>query len=80
MDKLSETELPDEMKGLSKAERQAKLDKVIAERKELQAEIDALARKRADHLKALPAAPKTSFDALLLNSLRSQAAAKGIAY
>lgn len=78
---IKEEELPDSLKGLSAPERRARLDKIVAERGVIRAQVVELSRKREAWLKKESGARKTdSFDARLVESLKSQAARKGIAY
>lgn len=78
---VKEEELPDSFKGLSAGERKARLEKVVAERGAIRAQVVELSRKREAWLKKESGARKTdSFDARLVESLKGQAARKGIAY
>lgn len=78
---VKEEELPDELKSLSAAQREAKLEQTIAQRRELKSEFDGLAKKREAWLKTKAGTRRAdSFDARLTESLKSEAARKGIAY
>lgn len=78
---IKEDELPDSFKGLSAGERQARLDKVVTERGVIRAQVAELSKKREAWLKKESGVRRTdSFDARLAESLKSQAARKGIAY
>ena len=80
--KLEDSELPDALRGLSPEARKARIDATLAERRKIKSELDALADRRAAYLRR--EAPRTaqgdSFDARLVDSLKEQAARKGIAY
>lgn len=74
-------ELPEALRGLSLEEKKAELAKVEAERAAIRAEVAALQSRREAWLKKeLAAKPADSFDAKLVDSLKTQAAAKGIRY
>ena len=78
---IKEEELPDSFKGLSFGERRARLDKVVAERGAISAQVVELSKKREAWLRKESGSRKTdSFDARLVESLKGQAARKGIAY
>lgn len=74
--KLSADDLPEVMQKLSPEERQAKLDEAVSRRKELNAKLLDLNRKRAEWLRksAETAKPEifSSFDAEVLKSIESQ--------
>lgn len=78
---VKEDELPDSLRDMPASARPAAVEKTIAERRELTAKLDSLAKKRADWLKK-NAAPRRgdSFDARLTESLKAEASRKGIAY
>ncbi|MBI2363250.1 MAG: VWA domain-containing protein [Elusimicrobia bacterium] len=77
---VPESELPEALRGKSGAERRTALDKTRRERAALKAEI-ALVAKEREAWKAKNAAPaKDAFDTRLVETLKAQAAAKGIAY
>lgn len=79
--KLKNEELPEELKGLSLEEKRARLDKIEADRKLLREEVARLESKRTAWIKKeLAAKPADSFDAKLVDSLKAQAALKGIRY
>jgi len=79
--KAREAELPDSFKGLSAADRRAKLEGISRRREGLRKQIGELSQKRSDYIrKQAPAGPKDSFDAKLVDSLKAQAGRKGIAY
>jgi Mg-chelatase subunit ChlD len=84
-DAVSEDALPSEMKAMSTGERRAYVQEKIEEREKIQAHIDELSRKRDTHLRAeterLAAEGRgDGFDQQVLETIRQQAAAKGIAY
>lgn len=79
--KVKEEELPEDLRGLSVEEKRARLGKIEAERRALRDEVAALESRRAAWLKKeLAAKPADSFDAKLVDSLKAQAALKGIRY
>lgn len=80
LDALKEGELPDELKRLSPAERKARVEKVLAERRALRAELSALQAKRARHLATDAPRKGDAFDGKLVETLKVQAARVGIAY
>jgi hypothetical protein len=78
---VKEDELPDELKSLPAARRQAKLNETLSRRCDLKSRLDDLARKREAWLKANAGTRRAdSFDARLVASLKQEAARKGIAY
>jgi Mg-chelatase subunit ChlD len=77
--------LPAEMKSMDAEERGAYVQQKRKEREKIQARIDVLSRERDEHLREetekLAAAGKgDGFDQQVLETIREQAAAKGIAY
>lgn len=79
--KLKNEELPEELRGLSLAEKEARLAKVEADRKALRDEVAKLEAARDAWIRKESASkPKDSFDAKLMDALRVQAARKGIRY
>lgn len=81
LDAVPQAELPDALRGLSKAELAARVAQVSEERRKVSAEMSAVERKRAEYLaKNAPKAPEGGFDAKLVDSLREEAGRKGIAY
>jgi Mg-chelatase subunit ChlD len=84
-DALAEEALPAEMQAMDAAERREYVERKIAEREEIQAQIDELSRARDAHLRAeteklAAAGAGDGFDQQVLETIREQAAAKGIAY
>ncbi len=78
---LKSDELPDELRDMPAAEREVKLREVSAERKKLKGEMDGLIASRAGWLKKQAGAKRAdSFDARLVDALKTQAAKKGIVY
>lgn len=77
---LKDDELPEALRGKSKAEREAALAKTKKEREALKAEIARVAREREEWRKKNAAPKKDALDAKLFEALRAQAAAKGISY
>ncbi len=82
LDKIADDELPDEMRKMTAAERQAYVDKKLAERKARQARLDELNRKRADYLaeQAKKGAARDSFDAKVLDAVKEKGAKVGLRY
>jgi len=85
LDKLSEAELPEEMKGLSAEEKEQYVAKQAEQRTELQNQVDELLKRRQAYLDAeqarLAAEGKGSaFDNEVTGILREQAKRKGITY
>lgn len=83
MDGLAEDELPMELKGKNKAEQRALVQQKQAERKKIQKQIQELSQERSKYLNKAASAPgssKDSFDAEVLDAVRSKAEAKGIHY
>jgi hypothetical protein len=80
--KLKEEDLPETLRGLSPEARKAKIDAVLAERRKLKSQLDALAVQRASYLAREMGknGKRNSFDAKLVDSLKEQAARRGIAY
>lgn len=74
-------DLPDALRDVPAAKREARLKEITAERKKLKNEMDGLAMQRASWLKNQPGAKRAdSFDARLVDALKAQAAKKGIVY
>ncbi|MBL8024707.1 MAG: VWA domain-containing protein [Elusimicrobia bacterium] len=77
---LSEKELPPELKGLTLAEKKAKVDLLEKERERLEKALAALQNERNGFLAKNTQATQTGFDQELMKSLKTQAAKKGIRY
>jgi Mg-chelatase subunit ChlD len=72
---IAEAELPDALRRLPSAERQAALDKAVAERKGLREQIVALSKQRDQYLaehRRKAGGEKTGFDAAVSNALARQ--------
>ena len=82
MAKLKDEDLPETLRGLSLEARKAKIDATLAQRRKLKSDLDALAGQRAEYLARETGknVKKDSFDAKLVDSLKEQAARRGIAY
>jgi len=86
--KLAEVEkdkLPEAMQKMSAAEQAEYLAKMQARRDEVNAQIKALSAKRAEHIRkelaeAAKSGAKEGFDLKVVESLRAQAAKKGLSY
>lgn len=71
---LAPSALPEPMQGMSAAERGRYLETKKKERQDVLRQIDELNSKRDAYLKSKPAAPATSFDGKVRESLKKQAA------
>ncbi len=84
LDEVAVEDLPDEMKGMKGAEREAFIKEKAAEREAIQKEIAALNVKRNEHiqkeLKKKGGKKDQAFDAAVSKALRSQAGRKGISF
>jgi Mg-chelatase subunit ChlD len=71
---IAEAELPDALRGLAPAQRQAALDQAVAQRKALREQIVTLSRQRDQYLKAQrsKAPSKDGFDGAVANALARQ--------
>ena len=80
VNKLKAEELPEAMRSLDAAQRQAYIEARSRERQKLQAQIAALNTARERHLAARPAkeAADDSLDVVMAKTLRAQAARKGL--
>ena len=80
---LKDKDLPDEMRGMSRKERQGHLAKKEEERKRLKVKIEELTKKRSAYiLKKLKetGSDKDSFDKIVQEVIKEQASRKGIRY
>jgi hypothetical protein len=79
---VAEAELPEEMKGMSAAERKAYVAKKAARRAEILGEMKKVGKERDEWLKANAPAPakKTGFDAAVEGAVEKQAESYGLAY
>ena len=83
-DKVKDADLPDDLKKLAPAERKAAVEKRLAERKEIRAQILTLSKKRETFLlaerkkQAAKTGSKTGFDTAVSAALKQQAAKRGI--
>lgn len=83
LEKVKETDLSEEMRKMTPAERQALLEKKLAERKAIQDEIDATSKKRAEFLREesrKKGSGDTGFDAVVLQMLKEQGSKRGLTY
>ena len=73
---LKDEDLPDELKGLTEEERQKRLDEAVVKRRELNAQLQVLDRKRSDYLRDEAKEKKdgapASFDEEVLKSIDGQ--------
>jgi hypothetical protein len=84
-DKLERANLPEPLKSLSPEQQKAEVEKNVAERKRLNAEMETLVKKRTDFLKGEKARKATTdkgdgFDGQVKAMIKKQAAGKGIRY
>ena len=77
---VKDEELPEALRGKSEAERRTALDKTRREREALKAEIAKVSKEREAWKAKNAPASKDSFDARLVETLKAQAALKGITY
>lgn len=75
---LDESALPDELRGVKPTERSAELERVAQRRAEIGARIRKLSEQREEWLSKKGPAGKDAFDVAVLETLRRQAAKKGI--
>ncbi len=84
LDKIADDELPQEMRGMSKAERRAYVDKKKAERAAVQKEIAELSKKRDAYIKEEMSKrgerEKDAFDEAVSGAIRDQAKRKNIVF
>lgn len=80
LEEIKKEDLPDSLQKLSPAELKAEVDKRIAERKQIRAEIMELSKKRDDFIKAERAkiGKQDGFDSAVSNALSEQMLRKGI--
>ena len=76
LDAVKDEDLPDTLRAMKPAERQAAIDKNLAERKDLNARLSALVKKRdayaLEQRKNAPAKPADSFDRAVAETLKAQ--------
>ena len=82
---LDKAKLPPELKDLSPDKQQAAIKKKVADRKVLQAEMDALVKKRSEYLrterkKQAAAGKVDSFDSKVKGMIKAQGASRGIKF
>ncbi|HEY4281921.1 MAG TPA: hypothetical protein VGM62_02580 [Chthoniobacterales bacterium] len=85
LEAIDQKQLPEEFQKLDKSELQKRVDKARGERAELQKKVTELSKKREDYIaaenKRLAAEGKgNAFDAKVAETLKAQAAKKGIVY
>jgi hypothetical protein len=78
LEDLKEEDLPEEMKKMTLEERQAHVEKKVAERKEIQDRITQLSRERADYIaketaRLAAAAGEKTLDQAMIEAVRNQA-------
>jgi len=79
-ERVSADELPDAFKGLSAAERKAKIAELKEKRTKLEAELARLNRQRASHIAEHAAEKEDSFDGAVMKEVRTKAARIGVSY
>ncbi|HVE14031.1 MAG TPA: hypothetical protein VNI01_11590, partial [Elusimicrobiota bacterium] len=77
---MKDEELPENMRGLSAEKRAQAVAEAAAKREKIRAEIGALSMQRSRYLREHAKTRGDSFDAALVDSLKVEAARKGIAY
>jgi hypothetical protein len=83
LEEVKDADLPDEMKKMTAEERKAHVDKKIAERAALKAELTKLSKERDEYIAKKTkegGGAKDAFDAKVMDMLKKQAAEKGIKY
>lgn len=83
IDSIDEAYLPEPMKAMAPAEREAVIMQKAEQREELQRQIQTMAKKRSSYLKEQVAAEggaKDSLDEKIYSAVREQAADKGLRY
>src|ERR1041384_7441427 len=81
LDAVKDEDLPDDLRKLSKEERAKEIDRRLAERKQLRAQIVTLAKKRDDYIAAerhKQTGHQDGFDTAVATALKEQLARKGI--
>ena len=82
LDEVKSEDLPDDLQKLTPAERKREVEKRLAERKQLRAQIVELSKQRDAYIaaerKKSAGAGKTGFDAAVSTALKAQMAKKGI--
>lgn len=75
LDKIADSDLPDELQALKPAERKAKLEQRMQERKQIKEKIVAVSKKREEFLaqeRSKGSVKKTGFDAAVASALEKQ--------
>lgn len=85
MDDIKPTNLPEDLRGLDKAELKSRIEQKQKERAEIQKQIETLARERNDYIEAeikktAVTGKGDSFDKNVSDTIRTEAAKKGIYY
>jgi Mg-chelatase subunit ChlD len=83
-DKLDEKQLPEKLKKMNKEQRKKYVEKLAADRKQLQVKIAELGKKRQAHIRKQleknKGKNKNSLDQAIYESIQKQAASKGLKY
>ncbi|MCH7687633.1 MAG: hypothetical protein IH899_13285 [Planctomycetes bacterium] len=84
LEKLDEKQLPEKLKKMSTQQRKKYVEKLAANRKQLQAKIAELGKKRQAHIRKQldkqKGKSKSSLDQAIFDSIQEQAASKGLKY
>lgn len=78
--RLKDEDLPADLRGKTEAEKKERLERTRKEREALKNQIAQVAKEREAWRKKNAAAPKDAFDVKLVETLKLQAARKGISY
>lgn len=76
LDKLDDSKLPDDLRGKSKAELKAEVDRRVADNKAKQAQVTELSKKRDEYLKTHAKSTDGAFDAKVKETVEKQLKAK----
>lgn len=81
LSELDDTALPEVLQELAPPERKEKLAELVVQRRQLSTKLEQLSEQRSSYLAAqAPAAEETAWDKQLLDTVREQAARKGLNY
>jgi len=81
IEKIDAKTLPSEMQGLNTEEKLAYIEKMALKREQIQAQIQALNRKRLDYIASVQTESSTSsFNGAMLNAIKKQARRKGFTF
>lgn len=83
LERLADPDLPEELRGLTLEQKQARLEAILRERAAIQQELDALSARRERYLaeeRKRSTGEGDAFDLTLVESLKTQASRRGITY